>query len=81
MRSRPLFNVTFILSLLLFENNSAREGGGAIFFASNDRSGSLIIKNSSLSANPSDRFETPGYPGIFVPAAGAPVVINSTIKE
>jgi hypothetical protein len=43
--------------------NHAREGGGAIFFVSNDRSGSLEIRASSLRANPSARFETD--PGIF----------------
>jgi len=74
---------TFTLSLCgtRIENNSAREGGGAIFFVSNDRSGSLVIKDSYLAANPSGRFETPGYPGIFVLAASDPVVINSTIKK
>jgi hypothetical protein len=43
--------------------NRAREGGGAIFFVSNDRSGSLEIRASNLRANPSERFETD--PGIF----------------
>jgi hypothetical protein len=49
----------------LIENNHAREGGGAIFYVSNDRSGDLFIEGSVLVANPSDGFETPGYPGIF----------------
>jgi hypothetical protein len=43
--------------------NRAREGGGAIFSVSNDRSGSLEIRASNLRANPSERFETD--PGIF----------------
>lgn len=43
--------------------NSAREGGGAIFFVSNDRTGTLTIEGSALSDNPSDGFET--FPGIF----------------
>ena len=43
--------------------NHAREGGGAIFFVSNDRSGVLTIRSSTLRNNPSDRFETD--PGIF----------------
>ena len=73
---------TFTLSVCgtKVENNSAREGGGAIFFVSNDRTGSLIIKDSFLSKNPSDGFETRGYPGIFVLANGDPTVINSTIE-
>lgn len=43
--------------------NHAREGGGAIFFVSNDRSGTLTIRGSRLTDNPSDGFET--LPGIF----------------
>lgn len=43
--------------------NHAREGGGAIFFVSNDRSGTLTIRGSSLTDNPSEGFET--LPGIF----------------
>jgi predicted outer membrane repeat protein len=62
------------------ENNSAREGGGAIFFVSNDRSGHLVIRDSSLTNNPSAGFETTGYPGIFYLGEGPPQVSNSTIK-
>jgi hypothetical protein len=43
--------------------NHAREGGGAIFFVSNDRSGTLEIRSSTLRDNPSDGFEN--SPGIF----------------
>jgi hypothetical protein len=43
--------------------NRAREGGGAIFFVSNDRTGTLTIDGSRLVDNPSDGFET--IPGIF----------------
>jgi hypothetical protein len=43
--------------------NHATEGGGAIFFVSNDRSGVLDIRSSNLHDNPSDGFET--APGIF----------------
>jgi len=58
--------------------NTANEGGGAIFFVSNDRSGDLVIRDSFLSGNPSAGFET--YPGIFVLASGPPVVTGSTIE-
>jgi predicted outer membrane repeat protein len=44
--------------------NTAKEGGGAIFFVSNDRSGALHIDRSHLSNNPSLGFESD--PGIFV---------------
>ena len=43
--------------------NHAREGGGAVFFVSNDRSGVLELRSSRLRDNPSDGFETD--PGIF----------------
>ena len=43
--------------------NHAREGGGAVFFVSNDRTGTLEIRDSALRRNPSDGFETD--PGIF----------------
>lgn len=73
---------TFTLTLCgsRLENNSANEGGGAIFFVSNDKSGSLIIQDSFLSKNPSAGFETQGFPGIFVIAKGDPQVTNSTIE-
>ncbi|MDH4283602.1 MAG: hypothetical protein OEV36_13180, partial [Myxococcales bacterium] len=62
------------------ENNTANEGGGAIFFVSNDRTGSLVIEDSVLRNNPSDGFETQGYPGIFVLADGNPQVTNSVVE-
>jgi len=52
-------------------NNRANEGGGAIFFVSNDLTGTLGISNSVLQSNPSAGFETPGLPGIFYLGAGA----------
>jgi hypothetical protein len=73
---------TFTLTLcgVKMTNNTANEGGGAIFFVSNDRSGSLVIRDSVLSNNPSAGFETTGYPGIFVLAAGPPHVTSSVIE-
>jgi hypothetical protein len=71
---------TFALTLCrtTIEDNHANEGGGAIFFVSNDRSGTLRIEDSTLRRNPSDGFET--YPGIFVLASGEPVVSGSVIE-
>ena len=73
---------TFTLSLCGTEllNNHAIEGGGAIFFVSNDRTGSLKIQDSQLRDNPSEGFETSGYPGIFYLGSGPPQVSNSTIE-
>lgn len=73
---------TFTLSLCGVEmtDNTAHEGGGAIFFVSNDRTGTLRIDRSVLRRNPSEGFETPGFPGIFVLAAGDPIVTDSIIE-
>jgi hypothetical protein len=62
------------------EHNEANEGGGAIFFVSNDRSGSLVVRDSVLSDNASGQFETPGLPGIFMLAKGAPDLSGSTLE-
>ncbi len=73
---------TFQLSLCgnQINNNTANEGGGAIFFVSNDLSGTLSISNSKLNSNPSKRFETSGYPGIFYQGSGSPQISNSTLQ-
>ncbi len=61
-------------------DNTANEGGGAIFFVSNNRQGTLTIEKSALSQNPSAGFETRGYPGIFYLGKGAPIVRDSVIE-
>ncbi len=62
-------------------DNRANEGGGAVFFVSNDRSGTLSITDSLLEANVSAGFETAGLPGIFsLAASGQPVVANSILR-
>jgi hypothetical protein len=60
--------------------NRANEGGGAIFFVSNNRTGTLSINGSTLQNNPSDGFETSGYPGIFYLGNGDPSISNSTLE-
>ena len=72
---------TFTLTLVdtVIEHNHANEGGAAVFFVSNDRSGHLVIIDSMLRDNPSDGFGTPGYPGLFYLGNGPPLVTNSTI--
>jgi hypothetical protein len=63
------------------EQNLANEGGGAIFFVSNNRSGNLIIEDSFIKNNPSLGFGTPGFPGIFYLGHGPIQVSNSTIEN
>jgi hypothetical protein len=57
--------------------NHAREGGGAVFFVSNDRTGVLEIRSSTLRRNPSDGFETD--PGIFF-LGREQIVTDSVVK-
>ena len=64
----------------VIRNDRAREGGGAIFFVSNNDTGWLTIKNSTLHGNPSAVFWTRPYPGIFFHSKGHPRVVNSTIS-
>jgi hypothetical protein len=64
----------------IIEDNHANEGGGAIFFVSNNGTGTLQIEDSILRRNPNDGFQTAGYPGIFYLGFGPPQVINSTIE-
>lgn len=59
--------------------NIANEGGGAVFFVSNNRAGRAFIRFSDLIANPSRGFETQGFPGIFHLGSGPPVVTDSTL--
>jgi hypothetical protein len=63
----------------ILQHNHANEGGGAIFFVSNDHTGNLFIDHSTLTDNPSDQFHTPGYPGIFFIGQHKPTVTNSTL--
>jgi hypothetical protein len=61
------------------EGNVAREGGGAVFFVSNDRTGTLTIQDSTLHDNPSLGFEN--YPGIFFLGRGTPQISGSTVDR
>jgi hypothetical protein len=61
-----------------FLDNHANEGGGAIFFVSNDRTGTLWIRDSTLQRNPSDGFQT--QPGIFFEGARAPRFTGSIVQ-
>jgi len=63
----------------LIENNTANEGGSAVFFVSNDQSGSITIKDSITRNNPRGTFETPNLPGFYVIAKQPALVENSQI--
>jgi hypothetical protein len=63
----------------IMRNNHANEGGGAIFFVSDDNTGTATIRGSTLHNNPSKGFQT--QPGIYYQSYGHPLtVVNSTIN-
>jgi hypothetical protein len=55
-------------------------GGGAIFYVSNDRSGTMAIARSTLRNNPNDGFHTAGLLGIFVLGARPPTITRSSLS-
>ena len=63
----------------LIENNMANEGGSAIFFVSNNQTGSITITDSITRNNPRGTFETPNLPGFYVIAKSPAQIINSQI--
>ena len=63
-----------------FIDNHANEGGGAIFFVSNDRTGAMAITGSTLEGNRNDRFHTAGLPGIFFLGARSPTITGSILR-
>jgi hypothetical protein len=71
-------NYTLRIVGTLIRNNHANEGGGAIFYVSNDRTGKLRIRWSTLEDNVSERFET--RPGIFYLGRGPIEVRHSIIR-
>ncbi|MBK7624296.1 MAG: hypothetical protein IPJ14_16955 [Kineosporiaceae bacterium] len=62
----------------LIEDNTAPEGGGAVFFVSNDRTGTATLAASTLRRNVSKGFETTGLPGIFFLGARSPSLTTGT---
>ena len=63
-----------------FVDNHANEGGGAIFFVSDDRTGTMAISHSTLERNRNDRFQTAGLPGIYFLGARAPTIAQSVLR-
>ena len=72
--------MTMRIAGTIITNNAAREGGGAVFFVSNNRTGTLRIEDSSFSRNHSGAFETAGYKGIFFLGRGNPSVVRSSLR-
>jgi hypothetical protein len=71
---------TVTIAGTLIADNHANEGGGAVFYVSNDRTGTMSIQGSTLRHNPSDGFETHGLPGIFFLGARPPTITGSSLR-
>lgn len=63
----------------LLEHNQANEGGSAVFFVSNNSTGSLTLTDSTTRDNPRGMFETPDLPGFFVKAKQPATLVNSQV--
>jgi len=72
--------MTLTIAGSVFEGNHANEGGGAIFFVSDDRTGTMTITRSTLERNLNDRFHTPGLPGIYFLGARRPTITDSVVR-
>ncbi|MFZ0089005.1 MAG: hypothetical protein WAL63_05845 [Solirubrobacteraceae bacterium] len=72
--------MTLSISGSSFVGNHANEGGGAIFFVSDDRTGTMTITDSALRHNRNDQFQTPGLPGIYFLGARRPAIIDSVLR-
>jgi hypothetical protein len=64
----------------VFTDNDADEGGGAIFYVSDDRTGTMTIAHSTLDDNRNAGFQTAGLPGIFFLGARAPTITASVLR-
>ncbi|WP_051452222.1 hypothetical protein [Actinospica robiniae] len=71
---------TLTITDSVIEHNQANEGGGAVFYVSNDRSGTMTVNGSTLHSNVSKGFYTAGYPGVFFLGQGKPVVSGSSLE-
>ena len=60
-----------------FHDNKANEGGSAIFFVSNDKTGTITVTDSKFEKNPKGKFET--LFGFFIQAKEPLNNVNSTI--
>ena len=63
----------------LLENNKANEGGSAVFFVSNNKTGSITLTDSVTRNNPLGPFAPPDLPGFYVIAKQPAQVTGSQI--
>lgn len=69
----------YVVEGTAMSGNYADEGGPAIFFVSNDRTGTLTLRDSSLTGNTGENFHTSPYRDIFYLGGGLSVT-GSTVE-
>lgn len=69
----------FVIDGSVLSGNVAPEGGPGVFYVSNNRTGTLTIRNSSIVDNSGQRFYTAPYRDIFYLGGGL-TVTNSTVE-
>jgi predicted outer membrane repeat protein len=72
--------MTLTVGGCVFTGNHANEGGGAIFFVSDNRTGTMVIRHSELNDNPNKGFQTPGLAGIFFLTSHKPTISDSVLR-
>ena len=70
---------SFVVDGTVISNNFADEGGPGIFYVSNDRTGTLTIRNSQIIDNSGENFYTAPYRDIFYLGGGL-TVTGSTVQ-
>jgi hypothetical protein len=60
-----------------FHDNKANEGGSAVFFVSNDLSGSITLTDSKFEKHPKGTYET--FFGFFVKAKEEAKIVNTEV--
>ncbi|MCB1009800.1 MAG: hypothetical protein KDB94_13020 [Acidobacteria bacterium] len=73
-----LFHLNVCGSVL--HDDHAPEGGGAIFFVSNNGTGTLTVQDTYIWNCPSDGFWTPPWTWLFFLGSGSPQVVGSTFS-
>lgn len=71
--------IVLAITSSLLEHNKANEGGSAVFFVSNNKTGSITLTDSITRDNPRGKFETADLPGFFVIAKEPASIVNSQI--
>jgi hypothetical protein len=62
-------------------DNKANEGGSAVFFVSNNKTGTIKLTDTTTYNNPRGTFETPDLPGFYVIAKQPAIVTGGSIKR